>query len=107
MLDDKQISQIHELHLAAWSGRRIARHLGVSRNTVACYLDSLDDPAAGAPTTKNASPPIRAAANRTSKLDPFKSLIGEWLERDNHLSARLIFQQLRRTTSFDGGFHHR
>jgi transposase len=104
MLNDKQISQIHEFHLAAWPERRIARHLGVSRNTVARYLDSLDNPATVAPAANKASPPIRAAANRAGKLDPFKPVIGEWLEQDGNLSARLIFQQLRRTTGFDGGF---
>ncbi|MFN0106339.1 MAG: IS21 family transposase [Bryobacteraceae bacterium] len=104
MLDNSQISQIHELHLAGWPARRIARHLRVSRNTVASYLDSLDSQAPPVPLANQASPPLRAAANRPSKLDPFKSIIGEWLERDGKLSARLIFQQLRRTTGFDGGF---
>ena len=95
MLQPKQISQIHQLHLDGCSDRRIARQLHISRNTVAQYLAQPAD-----------EPPEAALeqAVRSSKLDPFKPLIDEWLEQDSQLSARLIFDKLQPLPGFHCGY---
>ena len=90
MLSSQQISQIHQLRQQEWSARRIARQLGISRNTVSQYLSQSGD-----------SPPpgTRTPAVRSSKLDPFKPLIEEWLTQDSSISSRVVFQNLQRTAS--------
>jgi transposase len=96
MLSTQQISQIHQLrHEQHWSERRIARHLGMSRNTISrCLAQSGDPP-----------PPTTTRANRASKLDPFKAFIDAWLAEDSRLTARLIFQKLQNSVSgFDCGY---
>lgn len=101
MLSTQQISEIHQLRQQQeWSERRIARHLGISRNTVSQYLAQNGDspPQAIAPTPK----PSR---RHSSKLDPFKPLIEEWLAEDSGLSSRVVFQKLQRTAAgFDCGY---
>lgn len=96
MLQQKQIAQIHELHHQQWSARRIARHLGMSRNTVAQHLqpnNQLAQATAGKP-----------AQTKASKLDPFKPLIDDWLAQDSRASSRLVFEKLQRVTGFDCGY---
>lgn len=85
MLTPQQISRIHELHHQRCSVRRIARQLGISRNTVAQYLAHPDG-----------KPQQESSNARASKLDPFKPLIDEWLEKDATLTARVILQNLQR-----------
>lgn len=89
MLNPETIDTIHRLHAEHWSIRRIARHLQLGRNTVVQYLQN--------------PVPQRAATARTSKLDPFKDSIKEWLERDRSLSAHLILERVR-AAGFSGGY---
>ena len=75
MLSAEQINEIHRLHFAEhWSVRKIARHLHIGRRTIAKYIVA----------------PAQTAAprQRSSKLDPFKSTIAEFLEQDPHVRAR-------------------
>lgn len=89
MLTSDQINTIHHLHWAEhWPVRKIARHLRIGRRTVAKYL------------AKPAPAPVRRT--RPSKLDPFKPVIGEWLQQDPSVTAAVILQRLRRQ-GFDGG----
>lgn len=81
MLNDEQIAAIHRLHFVEhWTQRKIARHLHLGRRTVARYL------ANPAPGTVQRS--------RSSKLDPFKPLIQEWLQRDPAATSVVIQQRL-------------
>jgi transposase len=97
MLSSQQVSEIHRLRQQQeWSERRIARHLGISRNTVSQYLSQSGDPA---------SARAQSLARRSSKLDPFKPLIDEWLAADGSVSARVVLQKLQRTVAgFDCGY---
>jgi hypothetical protein len=69
--------QINVWHLVYWSEhwpiRKIERHLKMGWKTIKKYLDA---PAQG-PSTRE----------RTSKLDPFKGHITDWLERDPRVTA--------------------
>ena len=69
MLSAEQINEIHRLHWAEhWPVRKIARHLHIGRRTIAKYLVA---------PAQNAAP-----RQRSSKLDPFKPTIAEFLEQD-------------------------
>ena len=82
MITAEQINDIHRLHWAEhWSARKIARHLHIGRHTLAKYLET---PA-----------PRPAPRQRSSKLDPFKPTIAEWLAQDPTASAAVIAQRLR------------
>jgi len=89
MLSAEQINEIHRLHWAEhWPVRKIARHLHIGRRTIAKYIVA----------------PAQTAAprQRSSKLDPFKSTIAEFLEQDPHARATVIAQRLR-PLGFSGG----
>jgi predicted transcriptional regulator len=61
MIDQRTIFEIHRLAHAGLSVRKIAKTLGISRQTTGTYLD---DPA-----------PPRSLQPRTSQLDPFQDAI--------------------------------
>ena len=89
MLSAEQINEIHRLHWAEhWPVRKIARHLHIGRRTIVKYLVA----------------PAQTAASRqrSSKLDPFKPTIAEFLEQDPHARATVIAQRLR-PLGFSGG----
>jgi transposase len=82
MLTTEQINDVHRLYWSEhWSIRRIERHLKMCWKTIRKYLKA---PAQG--------PAVRS---RSSKLDPFKGNIGEWLEKDPKVTAAVIGQRLR------------
>ena len=64
-----------------WPIRKIERHLRMNWRTIKKYLDA----------------PAQAPAQRQreSKLDPFKTSIAEWLEKDPSVTAAVIEQKLR------------
>jgi transposase len=89
MLSPEQINEIHRLHLVEkWSQRRIAQHLRIGRYTLAKYLDT---PA-----------PAPRRRDRASKLDAFKPVLAELLERDPQARAPVLLQRLR-TLGYEGG----
>src|SRR3989304_1496303 len=89
MLSNEQIDTIHRLHFVEkWSVRKIAKHLHIGRRSVAKYL-----------ATPAAAPVERT---RTSKLDPFKPVIAEWLEKDPSVTGAVIRQRLG-ARGFAGG----
>jgi transposase len=71
-----------------WPIRKIERHLRMNWRTIKKYLDA----------------PAQAPAQRQreSKLDPFKTSIAEWLEKDPSVTAAMIEQKLR-TLGYRGG----
>ena len=74
MLTDEQIATIHRLHFVEnWTVRKIARHLHIGRRTIAKYL------------VKPAS--VAVQRSRSSKLDPFKPMIQDWLQQDPAVTA--------------------
>jgi len=82
-MNPEQISKIYRLkHEEKWSVRRIARELHVSRKSIKKYLLS----PTGIPTIRKP---------RKTKLDDFKPLIREFVERDPKASAVVIAERLR------------
>ncbi len=82
MLTTDQINDLHRLYWSEhWPIRKIERHLRMSWRTIKKYLDA---PAQG-PSQRQ----------RESKLDPFKTTIAEWLEKDPSATAAVIEQKLR------------
>lgn len=95
---------IHSLEDLGWSQRRIARELGIDRETVGRHLRLRSKPAIS--TTGNAEgseakPAISTAgpgAGRKSQCDPVAELISAKVE--SGLSARRIYQDLVEESSF-------
>src|SRR5262249_27594161 len=82
MLTTDQINDLHRLYWSErWPIRKIERHLRMSWRTIKKYLDA----------------PAQAPAQRQreSKLDPFKTTIAEWLEKDPSVTSAVIEQKLR------------
>jgi hypothetical protein len=82
MLTSDQINDLHRLYISEkWPIRKIERHLNMGSKTIRKYLET---PAQGAATRE-----------RSSKLDPFKAVIAECLEKDPRVTAALIFQRIK------------
>jgi transposase len=77
----QQIEAIQHFHAEGWSIRKIARHLHLCRKTVQRHL--------------RLPKPVPRRRGRPSKLDPYKPLIAELLERDPEASAVVIAQRLQ------------
>ena len=81
------------------SWRRISKEVGVSGQTVRKYAQLEDC---------SPEPPARPAA--VSKLDPYKPLIGKWLEADRFMprkqrhTARRVYDRLVEEQGFDGSY---
>lgn len=89
MLTSDQINELHRLYVSEkWPIRKIERHLNMRWKTIKRYLDM----------------PAREAVRRQrqSKLDPFKAVIGECLEKDPLVTAALILQRIR-DLGYSGG----
>jgi len=89
MLTTDQINDLHRLYWSErWPIRKIERHLRMSWRTIKKYLDA----------------PAQAPAQRQreSKLDPFKTTIAEWLEKDPSVTSAVIEQKLR-SLGYRGG----
>jgi transposase len=80
-----KVDQINEIHRLAggehWSLRRIAGHLHLAARTVKKYLQ--------------APVPLSVHRSRSSKLDPFKTLLTELLEQDPRAPGAVILQRLQ------------
>jgi transposase len=125
-----KVHSIQVLHARGWSRRRIARELGIHRETVARYLQSAageprDGPAGAAPAVPNRpNPPtgspgpelaigdLSGPQNRpnpptgysgpASLCEPLREVIIAALERG--LSSQRIWQDLRAEHGFAGGY---
>jgi transposase len=118
------IDSIFTLHRRGWSVRRIARELGIHRETVARYLqhDSPGPKPAIAPigsegaesTSKPAIAPIGSEASqdrsprpsrigRPSDCEPYREVVLGWLELG--LTAQRMYQDLVRDHGFRGSYY--
>jgi len=86
-----------------WSYRRIARELGIHRETVARYdrLHRQEVAAKPAIPAPGSAPPARPPG-RQSHCEPFRERIQTGLDRG--LSAQRIFQDLHDETAFAGSY---
>jgi transposase len=87
-IDQRTIFEIHRLNDLDWSERKIARHLRIGRPTVKKYLDNPDQ----VPAKRK---------KRSSKLDPYRELIDQFLEQDPQVKAPVVLQRLQQQ-GFDG-----
>lgn len=110
------VDAISTLDQRGWSQRRIARELGIDRETVARYLHlerAGPKPATNAPTGSDAAEPPVSPAKCTeqdncrpgpaSQCDPFKELIEA--KNEENLSAQRIYQDLRDDYGFEGSYY--
>ena len=82
MLTSEQINDLHRMYWEeSLSIRQIERRLNMGWRTIKKYLEA---PAQG-PATRQ----------RASKLDTFKPVIAEWLEKDASVTSAVIEQRLR------------
>jgi transposase len=93
------------LHRQGWSRRRIARELGLDRETVGRYVRLAGPkpaiPPAGAAEPKPAIPPP-GVLGRKSQCQPHGQAIEEKLA--DGLSAQRIYQDLRAESNFEGSY---
>jgi transposase len=97
MKDEKTENIVIVLHSKGWSIRRISRELNISRERIRRWVVSnsvLRD------TTPEAG--IRQKKQQTSKLDPYKSFIGDLLERYSDITGQRVYEHLKEK-GFDGG----
>lgn len=80
-MDKRTIFEIHRLRDLGMKERKIARHLGISRQTVRKYLEHPD-------ITKTRS------NSKPSKLEPFYDLIKQLLAQWPDASAEVIRQRI-------------
>ena len=108
---------ISSLSRSGWSQRRIARELGIDRQTVARYCQlarqaeepkpAIVPPGSEASSVANGSPkpaisPAGSKPGRVSHCEPFKAAIeAGW---DRGLSAQRIYQDLVTEEKFEGGY---
>jgi len=102
------VDAIVSLGQLGWSQRRIARELGIDRETVARYVQSGradSKPATNAPSGSQAvEPPCPdQASGPQSQCEPFRQAVGEKLKEG--LSAQRIYQDLVSEQGFDGSYY--
>jgi len=110
------VNAISTLKERGWSQRRIARELGIDRETVARYVNlwqSNPKPATNAPAGSEDSKPAKAPTGsvnqsnqkigQKSQCEPFRKVVEEKLEKG--LSRQRIYQDLRDEYGFDGSYY--
>jgi transposase len=88
MIDKRTIFEIHRLKDLGWRKRHIARELRLGRNTVKKYLE-------------NPEQLVCKRSPSSSKLDPFRDPINQFLEQDPLVKAPVVLQRLQ-SQGFDG-----
>jgi transposase len=97
-----KVFSIQALHAQGWSQRRIARELGIHRETVARHL-SETSPAGEPPAGQEDSKPAKAPPGSRSRCEPLRPVIEAKLRLG--LSAQRIFQDLVAEHGFEGKYH--
>jgi transposase len=113
-----KVLSIKALHAQGWSQRRIARELGIDRESVARHLRAGSKPAKAPPGSDDSKPakappgseaeptdskPAKAPPGSRSLCEPWRAEIGAKLEAG--LSAQRIFQDLVQEHGFAGRYH--
>ena len=88
MIDRQIVFEIYQLHHLGWRTRKIARELRISRQTVTRYLENPDPSSPG-------------RKSRSSKLDPYRDRIKEFLEKDPEVKTPVVLQRIEKE-GFDG-----
>ena len=115
-LEMAMLNAILTLKQRGWSQRRIARELGINRETVAKYVNLPDvcpKPATNAPTGSEGSKPANAPTGSVdleiqesgpeSQCEPFRKIIQDKLQ--SGLSRQRIYQDLRDEYGFEGSYY--
>jgi len=110
------VNAISTLKERGWSHRRIARELGINRETVAKYVNlwqSNPKPATNAPAESEDSKPAKAPTGsvsqskqktgQKSQCEPFRKVVEEKLEKG--LSSQRIYQDIRDEYGFNGSYY--
>jgi len=110
------VNAIWTLKQRGWSNRRIARELGIDRETVARYIhvwQTDPKPAINAPTGSEGVKPANASTGSVGKdtqkpgpesqCEPFHEVIGDKLQ--GGLSRQRIYQDLRDEYGFEGSYY--
>jgi len=110
------VNAILTLKQRGWSQRRIARELGIDRETVAKYINLPDagpKPATNAPTGSEDSKPANAPTGSVdqdpqnsgpeSQCEPFRKVVEDKLQ--SGLSRQRIYQDLRDEYGFEGSYY--
>lgn len=113
------VNAIITLKQRGWSMRRIARELGVDRETVKRHVLSSSNPATNAPLgsedisnpASNAppgpetgsDPPVTSSSGPDSHCEPYRTIIQS--KMDQGLSAVRIFQDLKLDHGYDGSYY--
>jgi IS30 family transposase len=108
-LDVSLQHSIVTLAAKGWSARKIARELGIHRETVSRYLQAVEDSKPAIPPTgsqkdcdsKPAIVPAGSKLGRTSQCAPLSEVIKQGLLAG--LSAQRIYQDLVTDHAFFGG----
>jgi transposase len=95
-MNQSKRNEIIGLWQAGCSIRKIARELGLARNTVSSVLGQVQAQRAGVP-------PGSTAAKRPSRLDPYEPIIQDLLSRYPDLTAVRLLEELRQR-GFAGGY---
>lgn len=101
-----KVFSIQALHAQGWSQRRIARELGINRETVQRYLAGASKPAKAPPGSEGAcesSNPAKAPPGSRSCCEPFREAILAKLGQG--LSAQRIYQDLVAEHGFTAKYH--
>jgi len=88
MIDKRTIFEVHRLRNEGYGKNRIAGQLGLARKTVRKYL-------------AHPELEVQKRAPRVSKLDPYKDMIDQFLEKDPEVKATVILQHLQ-ALGFEG-----
>ncbi len=88
MIDRETVFEIHRLHHLGLSISKIRKKLRLDWKTVAKYIDNPE--------------PRKITFERSSKLDPFKDEINDFLETDSQVFATVIKQKIDKL-GYDGG----
>jgi len=102
-----KVSAILSLHQSGHSNRRIAKLLGVDRETVGKYVEAAENrpnTPTGSPESPAAIPAngLNAATGPPSTCDPYRELIQAKLEQ--RLSGQRIYQDLAAEHQFSGSY---
>jgi transposase len=96
MKDENLENSVIALHAKGWPIRRISQEMGISRGRVRRWLVSNS-------VSRDTTPgdEITLKKKRQSKLDPYKALIAELLDKYSNITGQRVYEHLRQR-GFDG-----